>query len=148
MSKQHPEVDLSLKIYLDHVKVTSCAMTGFVCTKKRMWNHRLSCGRYVFMLFFPTNLGQHMWELLSWWNKKLIAFRSALSPRLFYLILNLPSNRLWSWAFQPLINVHCILKVHLYSVSRRNATFWSKVGEHRSISEIRRYPLWAFGYFR
>ena len=32
MSTQHPEVGLSLKIYLGHVKVTSCAMTGFVCT--------------------------------------------------------------------------------------------------------------------
>ena len=27
------EVGLSLKMYLGHVKVTSCAITGFVCTK-------------------------------------------------------------------------------------------------------------------
>ena len=26
-------IDLSLKMYLGHVKVTSCAITGFVCTK-------------------------------------------------------------------------------------------------------------------
>ena len=32
ISKQHPKVGLSLKIYLGHVKVTSCAMTGFVCS--------------------------------------------------------------------------------------------------------------------
>ena len=33
MSRQHPAVGMSLKIYLSHIKVTSCAMTGFVCTK-------------------------------------------------------------------------------------------------------------------
>ena len=30
--KLHLEVGLSLKMYLAHVNVTSCAITGFVCT--------------------------------------------------------------------------------------------------------------------
>ena len=33
MTRQHHEVDLSLKIYLGHVKVTSCATNDFLPTK-------------------------------------------------------------------------------------------------------------------
>ena len=32
-------IDLSLKMYLGHVKVISCAITGFVCTKSCSWEY-------------------------------------------------------------------------------------------------------------
>ena len=55
-------------------------------------------------------------------SDSLIAFRSALSPRLFYLILNLPSNRLWSWTFQPLTSG--LLLSFLSSFDERVPKLW------------------------
>ena len=56
MSNQHPEVDLSLKIYLGHIKVTSCAMTGFVCIKSCSWVYQPVQVNHV--LVQSKNLGQ------------------------------------------------------------------------------------------
>ena len=72
---------MSLKIYLGHIKVTSCAMTGFVCIKSCSWvyqpvqvNHVLVQSKNLGQKFNSGNLwvdptcASHHWLILGWSN--------------------------------------------------------------------------------